>query len=116
MSARTVTTMSRRRRRAHRRLIALALAVCALAIPASAAAQPIDNEQNWPVAVSAERSSDPLPSAIIRREWPASAADGVDWGDAALGAAATMALVALGGIVLFTVRRRPGVSPSASTG
>jgi hypothetical protein len=112
MSASTITTMSRRRRRA-RRLIALALGVCALAIPASAAAQPIDNEQNWPVAVSAEGSRGPLPSASIAA--PASAAEGFDWGDAALGAGATMALVALGGTVLFTVRR-PGVSPSASTG
>jgi hypothetical protein len=47
---------------------------------------------------------------------PVNAADGFDWGDAALGAGAAMALVALGGTALFTVRRRPGVSPSASTG
>lgn len=114
MSAGTITTMSRRRRRA-RRPIALALGVCALAIPANAAGQPIDNAQNSPFAVGAKRSTSPLPSAISR-EVPASAADGFDWGDAALGAGATMALVALGGTVLLTVRRHPGVSPSASTG
>ena len=46
---------------------------------------------------------------------PVSATGGFQWGDAALGAGAAMVLVALAGTVLFTVRRRPGVSPSAST-
>jgi hypothetical protein len=43
-------------------------------------------------------------------------ADGFDWAAAALGAGAATTLVAHGGAVLFTVRRRPGVSPSASSG
>jgi hypothetical protein len=42
-----------------------------------------------------------------------SANDGFDWGDAALGAGAAMALVAIGGAVLLTVRRRTAMSPSA---
>ena len=66
MSADTITTMSRRRRRA-RRLIALALGVCALAIPANAAGQPIDNAQNSPFAVGAKKSTSPLPSAISKK-------------------------------------------------
>jgi hypothetical protein len=43
-----------------------------------------------------------------------SADDGFQWGDAALGAGAAMALVAFGGAALLTVRRRTTVSPSAS--
>ena len=125
MNANTITGMSRRRRRARRRLAALALGVCALAIPASAAARPIDNAQNSPFAVHADGSTSALPSATIEAPPsepavvsgpPAGAADGFDWGDAALGAGATIALVTLSGTVLFTVRRRPGVSPSVSTG
>ena len=38
--------------------------------------------------------------------------DGFDWGDAALGAGAAMALVAFGGAALLTVRRRTAISPS----
>jgi hypothetical protein len=41
--------------------------------------------------------------------------DQFDWGDAALGAAAALALIAFGGAALLTVRRRMPVSPSAST-
>jgi hypothetical protein len=40
--------------------------------------------------------------------------DGFDWGDAALGAGAAMALVAFGGAALLTARRRTAISPSAS--
>jgi hypothetical protein len=40
--------------------------------------------------------------------------DEFDWGDAALGAGAAMALVAFGGAALLTVRRRTAISPSAS--
>jgi hypothetical protein len=43
-----------------------------------------------------------------------SAGDGFDWGDAALGAGAAMALAAFGGAALLTVRRRTAISPSAS--
>jgi hypothetical protein len=39
--------------------------------------------------------------------------DEFDWGDAALGAGAAMALVAFGGAALLTVRRRSALSPSA---
>jgi hypothetical protein len=42
-----------------------------------------------------------------------SANDGFQWGDAALGAGAAMALVAFGGAALLTVRRRTAISPSA---
>ena len=41
--------------------------------------------------------------------------DEFDWGDAALGAGAAMALVALGGAAFLTVRRRTAVSPSAAS-
>lgn len=46
----------------------------------------------------------------------ASSSDGFDWGDAALGAGAAVALIALGGVGLQAVRRRTPVSPSVSTG
>jgi hypothetical protein len=42
-----------------------------------------------------------------------SAGDPFDWGDAALGAGITMAMVAIGGAALLTLRRRTAVSPSA---
>jgi hypothetical protein len=45
-----------------------------------------------------------------------SSSDGFDWGDAALGAGAAMALIALGGVGLRAMRRRTPVSPSVSTG
>jgi hypothetical protein len=46
---------------------------------------------------------------------PATAANGFDWGSAAVGAGAAMALVALAGAALLTIRRRAPVSPSAPT-
>jgi hypothetical protein len=42
-----------------------------------------------------------------------SSVDSFDWGDAALGAGVTMALITLGGVALVTVRRRTAVSPTA---
>jgi hypothetical protein len=46
---------------------------------------------------------------------PASTGDGFDWGDAALGAGAAMALVAFGGAAVLTVRRRTAISPSSAS-
>jgi len=43
-----------------------------------------------------------------------STGDQFDWGDAALGAGAALALVSLGGAALLTVRRRTAISPSGS--
>ena len=43
------------------------------------------------------------------------AGDGFDWADAALGAGATMALVAFGAAALVTIRRHSTVSPSTSS-
>jgi hypothetical protein len=47
---------------------------------------------------------------------PGDPADGFDWGSAAVGAAAVLALGAFGGAVLLTVRRRTATAPPASTG
>jgi hypothetical protein len=47
---------------------------------------------------------------------PANTGEGFDWADAALGAGAAMAVVALGGAALITVRRRTTIAPSHSTG
>ena len=44
----------------------------------------------------------------------AGADDGFHWGDAVLGAGTTLALLALAGAALLTVRRRTAVAPSAS--
>jgi hypothetical protein len=46
---------------------------------------------------------------------PAGSADEFQWGDAALGAGAMLALTALGGAAFLTVRRRTSLSPSTST-
>jgi hypothetical protein len=46
---------------------------------------------------------------------PVASSDGIDWLSAAIGAGAAMALVALGGAVFLTVRRRTAVSPSVAS-
>jgi hypothetical protein len=114
MRAHTVTTTTRRTRSARRRAIALVLGVCALAIPASASATP----QIRHGADYSSFSATPPPTSepTVASDSPSDSGDGFDWGDAALGAGAAMALIALSGAVLLTVRRRPGVSPSALTG
>jgi hypothetical protein len=159
MGANTITTISRRRRSARRRrILALALGVCALAIPARASADPASSDYSRADAIAAglEESSQPAggsdysslnsitggssePSAVsgsphgvsysslnaiagpppasepTLASRPSGADDGFDWASAAIGAAAAMALVALGGAMLLTVRRRTAVSPSAAS-
>ena len=51
-------------------------------------------------------------STLVASSSPA--ADPFDWGDAALGAGVTMALITLGGAALLTVRRRTPISASTS--
>jgi hypothetical protein len=147
MRAHTITTMTRHRRNARRRVIALVLGVCAVAIPASASAQLIPSDHKSAATASIAPAESSLRAAraranervrqeavtreptvvALRRDGsqaeptvvsdsPSYSGDGFDWGDAAVGAGAAMALVALGGAALFTVRRRPGGLPSASTG
>ncbi len=117
MRGQTITSTTRGARSAQRRVIALALGVCALAIPASASAS-----AGLLPASAASQVPPQIPhgadySSVSATPSPTSASgDEFDWGDASVGAGAAMALVALGGTVLFTVRRRPGVSPSAWTG
>ncbi len=130
MRGHTITSTTRGARSAQRRVIALALGVCALAIPASASAssglapaiQPASAAYEVPPASAASQVPPQIPhgadySSVSATPSPTSASGGeFDWGDASVGAGAAMALVALSGTVLFTVRRRPGVSPSAWTG
>ncbi len=134
MKAHTITTMTRRRRNARRCVIALALAAVAPTIPASASPErrPDDSSAGRSTAAYQTASVQPPHGAnyssvtgspadepTLVSGTPLGAADGFDWGDAALGAGVAMALVAFGGAAVFTVRRRsehPGVSPSASTG
>jgi hypothetical protein len=127
MRARTITIIS--------------LLVCAFAVPASASADPASSDYSRADAIAAglEESSQPnsgsngspysggpdyaTPNSILGSDGlgeptfvtgsPAGASDGFDWTSAAIGAAAAMALVALGGAALLTVRRRATVSPSA---
>ena len=128
MRAHTITTMTRHRRNARRRVIALVLGVCALAVPASASAAPvilhgadyssvsgIPPQKSEPPVVALRHDGSQAEPTVVS-DSPSYWDDGFDWGDAAVGAGAAMALVALGGAVLFTVRRRPGGLPSASTG
>jgi hypothetical protein len=141
MRAHTITIMSRRRRRARRRAIALVLAVCALAIPASASGYSSVNaitggsEQSSQPAGSSDSPPQPAvngghdvipgyasPTAIAGADTP-TVASGSPSGDdqwfdlpsALVGAGSAMALAALGGAALLTVRRQREVSPSAST-
>ena len=113
MRGQTITSTTRGARSAQRRVIALALGVCALAIPASASASagllPASAAPQIPLGADySSVSATPSPTSASGDEF--------DWGDASVGAGAGIALVALGGTVLFTARRRPGVSPSAWTG
>jgi hypothetical protein len=139
MRAHKSTTTTRRPRSAWRTLISLAVLACALAVPATASARPIDS---GPYTVSTSQSGVPNlnqatighPSATIGRpnegfvpadhlrytgpvldtpSQPIAAGDGFDWGDAGLGAAAAfgLAVLAAGAVV---IRRRTGLEPSAS--
>jgi hypothetical protein len=111
----TTTTKSRARRKAHHVVLALALGVCALALPASAYADPPPYRSPEAVIAAADSITGPSASgpATVSGS-PAKTADGFDWASAAVGAGAAIALVALGGAALLTVRRRTAVS-SAST-
>jgi hypothetical protein len=166
MRAHITTTRSERRRKARYSVLALALGVCALAIPATAsgdstqpddggavaegnahrtptelaqttsAGEPSDSSQpSGGGAVATDHSSptairgghDVIPGyasadAITGAEpftgasgSPSGAEQWFDVPSALVGAGAAMALVALGGAAFLTVRRRTGVSPSAST-
>jgi hypothetical protein len=58
----------------------------------------------------------PLPSEpTLVSGSPAGTDDGFDWLSAAIGSAAALALVALGGAAVLTVRRRTAVSPSPAS-
>jgi hypothetical protein len=145
MRAHTIAIMSRRRRRARRRAIALVLAVCSLAIPASAGAYSSVNaitggseqssqpsggsDHSTPTAINGRHDLIPgyaSPNAITGAEpltvasgSPSSADQGFDWPSALVGAGSAMALVALGGAALLTVRRQrplPASPASAAEG
>ena len=121
MRARTITTI---------------VVLGALAIPVSASAQADSDyssansitggssESSQPVgsqdlssgysslnATAGPPSSEPTPVSGS----PASADDGFDWFSGGIGAAAAMALVALGGVAFLTVHRRTTVSPSTAS-
>jgi hypothetical protein len=138
MRAQTITTISRRRRRARwRRALALALGACALALPASASAEaphgadysslnpitggasdPIPPIDGWNYNIIDPPMNAPEPPAVAPGALggdSTDAADGFNWASAAVGAGAAMALVALGGAALLTVRRRTGVSPTTAS-
>src|SRR5262245_65460905 len=104
MRAHTITPTTRRVRNARLRVIALVLGVCALAIPASAsAAGPLPHGADYS---SLSASPPPTSEATVVSGSPSDSGDGFDWGDAALGAGAAMALIAVSGAVLFTAPRR----------
>lgn len=122
-------------------LMALVAAICALAIPASASASygsasdsaptpsggPPDgvpnnaglvapdhsalNESLAPISGSGPGGIEQPPTTPVSS--PPATGDQFDWADAALGAGITMAMVAIGGAALLTLRRRTAVSPSA---
>ena len=131
MRAHTITTM-------------ILVGACALAIPASASADPspdvnsgyaahttgIGSSASEPTSQGGSSGSPDVNSGYaalttgigsssgeptVVSGSPAKTADGFDWGSAAVGAGAAMALVALGGAGFLTVRRRTAVSPSAAS-
>jgi hypothetical protein len=70
---------------------------------------PVSEPSN--VYSSLNATTGPSPDQPTFVSSPASG-DEFDWGDAALGAGAAMALVAFGGAAVLTVRRRTALSPS----
>jgi hypothetical protein len=131
----TYTTISTGARRS--RLIALVVGICILAIPSSASAfyGPASSNDQAPDGVPSNAGLvTPDHTALNESLAPGSGSDGqlvdtpavtpissapasadaFDWADAALGAGAAMAIVAISGMALLTLRRRT-VSPSAST-
>jgi hypothetical protein len=140
----TNTTVNSRPRRKARHVV-LALAVCSLAIPATANAEPIssphfatpDSDYSSvnsiaPPADSEGGSSgsvdvDPGYSSLnaisgpqadaptFASSSPTGSGDGFDWPSALVGAGAALALAALCGAAMLTIRRRTTVAPSPST-
>jgi hypothetical protein len=133
MNTTTQTSTGARRSR----LIALVVGICILAIPASASAfygpaagnsesadgvpanaglvapdhTALDDSLAPATGSNGQRGVD-TPQVTPISSAPASA-DAFDWADAALGAGAVMALVAIGGTAMLTLRRRTTVSASA---
>jgi hypothetical protein len=83
MRAHTITTMTRPRRTAHHVVLALALGVCALAVPASAYADP-PSYRSPEAVISAAESTTGSPASVPATVAgsPAKTADGFDWGSA----------------------------------
>jgi hypothetical protein len=115
MRAHAITTKCRLRRKAGHLVLVLALG--ALAIPVSGSASPVNvpaaNEQSSPSG-SDDLSLDGEPTFVS--DSPAATGDGFDWSSAAVGAGAVLALLALGGAALLTVRMRKAMSPTSSAG
>lgn len=148
MRAHTITNKSRPKRSTRYRVLAVALGVCALAVPASGDTSPgggyssvnsitggsSDSSQaaygsdrssvnsiTPPVSEQSSRSAagysslnaimgpTPAEPAVVY-DSPAPSGEGFDWASAAAGAGAAMALIALGGAALLTVRRRTATS------
>jgi hypothetical protein len=131
MRAHDPISTSRRTRSAWRILICLAVVGCALAVPVTASARPIDA----PYVAQASQSAVPNPSqatlgrpnegfvtpdhvrytgAPLDTSQPVASTDAFDWGDAGLGAAAALGLCALAGAAVVIRRRTGRLSPSTS--
>ena len=133
MRANTIT-ITRSKPKAWHYALALVLAVCAQAIPGTASAQPIDSGPYSSVNAStggSDQSSQPTIArpnegtvtpnhlhytgpAPFDTSQPVTPSGGFDWLSSAIGAAAAVALMALGGALFLTVRRRTAVSPSVA--
>jgi hypothetical protein len=137
MRAYTITTTSGPRPKAWLGVLAL-VAVCSLLSPSIASAETGPTQQVSPgypspsvesgtsqVGPTEQVSSGyPSPSAItgspsseptLVSSSPGNPDDGFNWLSAAIGSAAAIALVALGGAAFLTVRRRTAVSPSPAS-
>jgi hypothetical protein len=137
MRAYTITSTSGPRPKAWLGVLAL-VAVCSLLTPSIASAEYSSVNQVSPGYPSPSDESGtsqmgpteqvspgyPSPSAItgspsseptLVSSSPGNPDDGFDWLSAAIGSAAAIALVALGGAAFLTVRRRTAVSPSTAS-
>ena len=136
MRAYTITSTSGPRPKAWLGVLAL-VAVCSLLSPSIASAETGPTQQvspGYPSPSVESGTSQTGPTEQVSPGYPSSSAitgtpsseptlvssspgnpdDGFNWLSAAIGAAAAMALGALGGAAFLTVRRRTAVSPSTA--
>jgi hypothetical protein len=131
----STVVQARRRRRRRNSKLAIAVIAGALAVPAAAGAAPIDLAGPGGPQASDDNGAQSAQTVVLRRDGSkaepfvanvggsstastaATADDGFAWDDAAIGAGATLGLIALAGGSALALRKRGGYADrSVATG